>query len=101
MALRVHIYPTFEKHRINSIRSADVEAWCAKLPLADGNSKRTTYNVLRAIFTAAVRDSRVSRSPCTLRLRSRPKDEAPLIALSVAQVQAISAHAPDRCKAPF
>ena len=63
--LRVHVYPAFGKARIESVTKARVQAlvneWTnTKAP----RTVQRQYDVLRAVFTYAVENDRLLRSPC-------------------------------------
>ena len=65
IALRRHIRPTFGDRRIVSITPVDIQSLVSRWSQvqAPGTTRRT-YDVLRAVFSYAVRSDLLVRSPC-------------------------------------
>lgn len=61
-SLERHVYPTFGRMPMRSIRPTAVQAWVTALPLAPSTA-RVTLSYVIAIFRAAVRDKVIVVSP--------------------------------------
>ena len=69
--LRLHILPTFGKVELRRLAGAAtmVRTWYYELDrrYPDGSTANDAYRCLRAIVNTAVADSRMSKSPCTVK----------------------------------
>jgi integrase len=96
--LRVHILPTFGHRHIASIRTSEVQAWVAGLPVAP-STVRVIYGKLAAIFAAAVEDRLISRTPCTRRVRLPRLDGGQVVPMTAEQVRTMAEAVSDRYRA--
>jgi hypothetical protein len=75
--LRLHVLPTFGQVKLGRLAGAAgmVRTWYYELDrrYPDGSTANDAYRCLRAIVNTAVADSRMSKSPCTVREPARPK----------------------------
>jgi integrase len=97
--LRRHVLPTFGRRRLSSVRPSDVQAWVEdRATVLEPATVEVVYRYLSAIFTAAVEDGLLAKSPCRgIRL---PKVEKPRVTPpTVQQVQAITEAMPERYRA--
>ena len=84
--LRLHILPNFGKVELRRLTGAAsmVRTWYYELDKAypEGSTANDAYRCLRAIVNTAVADSRMSKSPCTVkRARTTEAAERPVAAL--------------------
>jgi len=98
-ALRLHIYPTFGDRPIASIQRSEIRAWVKdRSRVLKPNSLRGPYNVLSAVFKAAVYDGALRATPCHEIVL--PDDRKPdLVPLEPEAVNALVAATPDRYRA--
>ncbi|MDZ7733985.1 MAG: hypothetical protein U5R31_13755 [Acidimicrobiia bacterium] len=61
--MRSHVLPTFADRPLVTVRPSDVQAWVRGLDLAPATVE-VAYRYLAAIFSDAVRDGALGRSPC-------------------------------------
>jgi integrase len=99
--LRVHAYPAFGDRPLSRIRLSDVQGWVTGLEKSKGmapSTVRTTFNSVRAVFRAAVKDRVIASSPCDgVDLPDVPRRK--VVPLTVEQAQALAAAMPDRYRA--
>jgi integrase len=97
--LRRHVYPYFGNRRLASIRPSEVQAWVTRLTATlSPSTVQVVHGILAAIFKAAIRDRRVSASPCeNTKLPKKPPRE--VVPLTTAAVQALTAAVPARYRA--
>lgn len=95
-ALRLHIYPAFGDRPIASIQRSEIRAWVKdRSQFLAASSLRTPYNVLAAVFKAAVYDGALRATPCHGIVL--PDDRKPgLVPLEPEAVNALVAAAPER-----
>src|SRR5262249_55784761 len=63
--LRRHVYPYFGERRLATIRPTEVQAWITRLAAnLAAATVQVIHGIVAAIFKAAIRDRRVSASPC-------------------------------------
>lgn len=97
--LRRHVYPYFGNRRLASVRPSEVQAWVSRL---NGKLSPATvqviHGILAAIYKAAIRDRRVSVSPCenTKLPKKQPKEIVPL---DTAAIDALRTTIPERYQA--
>ncbi|MGE0881538.1 MAG: tyrosine-type recombinase/integrase, partial [Acidimicrobiia bacterium] len=97
VSLRTYVLPTFGPWPLNRIRRAHIEEWAAGLKLAP-SSVGAVVLVLSGLLEAAVKDGRISRNPA--RGAVLPKIErAPLVPLTVPQVQLLTDAMPAHLRA--
>jgi integrase len=98
-ALRLHVYPTFGDRPIASIQRSEIRAWVKeRSQVLKPGSLRGPYNVLAAVFKAAVYDGALRATPCHDIVL--PDDRKPdLVPLEPAAVNALVAATPDRYRA--
>nr|WP_101255003.1 tyrosine-type recombinase/integrase [Streptomyces barkulensis] len=64
--LRLHILPLLGDTPIRAVTRRDIQAWVAdRAEVLAPSSMQSTYAVLASIFSEAVRDGLISRSPCS------------------------------------
>ncbi|MGP4007420.1 tyrosine-type recombinase/integrase [Streptomyces sp. 4N124] len=89
-----HAYPAFGSRRLISITQSDIQSWAVSLPVAPSTARRILSNV-GPVFSAAVRDGIIGRSPCQgIRLPQPPHRE--IVPTSASQVRALAASLPAR-----
>jgi integrase len=98
-ALRLHIYPTFGDRPVASIQRSEVRAWVKdRSKVLKPSSLRGPYNVLTAVFKAAVYDGALRATPAHEIVL--PDDRKPdLVPLEPEAVNALVAATPDRYRA--
>lgn len=74
--IRLWILPAWGKHVLSKVRTVDVEAWLASVPLTDG-TRAKIRNVMSAIFTHAMRHEWIDRNPITLVRQSAKRERLP------------------------
>jgi integrase len=97
--LRLHAYPAFGDRPIRAVLPSDVQGWVKALSLQLAPSTvAVVHGVVAGVFKAAVRDRRISSSPCEgTRL---PEDHREAVSpLTLAQVRALEAALPHRYRA--
>jgi integrase len=97
--LRRHLYPYFGNRRLASVRPSEVQAWVTRLAgQLSPATVQVIHGILAAIYKAAIRDRRVSTSPCegTKLPRKQPKEVVPL---ETSVIAAIRAAIPERYRA--
>ncbi|WP_046469913.1 tyrosine-type recombinase/integrase [Allosalinactinospora lopnorensis] len=98
-ALRNHIYPKLGNQRMSMIRPSHIQAWVSGLQgrLAP-STIRAYYGDVAAIFTTAVRDDVIARTPCRgIKLPEVSGKKKPV--MPVEQVAAIRAALPEQFRA--
>lgn len=100
--LRRNVYPYFGDRRLASIRPSEVQAWVSRLssepdPLSP-STVQVVHGIVASIFKAAIRDRRVSASPCegTRLPKKLPREVVPL---ATETVEALILAAPPRYRA--
>ena len=97
--LRNHILPAFEGRSIASVRPSEVQAWVRdRADVLAPSTVEVVYRYLAAIFSAAVRDRLIARSPCVGIKLPRPAP-AELRPASTEEVLAIADAVPARYRA--
>ncbi len=103
--LRRHAYPVLGARPLSSIRPSEVQAWVKRLSTEDGDRKAlapatvgVVHGLVAAVFKAAVRDRRITGSPCEgIRL---PKQEPHrVVPPTTDDVQALADAVPARYRA--
>jgi len=60
-----HVYPYFGQRRLATIRPSEIQAWVRRLTGAlSPATVQVIHGIVAAIFKAAIRDRKVSASPC-------------------------------------
>jgi integrase len=63
--LRLHVYPELGEMPLETVRTGDIEALVRSWALSSSPATvETRFRILAAVFGSAVRDRRLSRSPC-------------------------------------
>jgi integrase len=97
----VHAYPAFGDRPLSRIRLSDVQGWVTGLEKSKGmapSTVRTTFNSVRAVFRAAVKDRVIASSPCDgVDLPDVPRRK--VVPLTVEQVRTLAAALPERYQA--
>jgi integrase len=97
--LRRHVYPYFGNRRLASIRPSEVQAWVSRLNgQLSPSTVQVIHGILAAIYKAAIRDRRVSNSPCESSKLPR-KQPREIVPLETATIDAIRAAIPQRYRA--
>jgi integrase len=100
--LRRHAYPVFGDRALSSIRPSEIQSWIKGLTLGvDGrkalqpNTIGVTHGYVAAIFKSAIRDRKVTSSPCegTKLPKCEPKQVVPR---STEVVRALAESVPER-----
>lgn len=79
--LRRHVYPALGDRPLSSVRPSEVQAWARGLAVKlQPSTVKVVHGILAAIFKAAVRDRRLTSSPCegTKLPRVEPRRVVPL-----------------------
>ncbi len=97
--LRLHAYPTLGRRALGDMRRSEIQAWVKQLTavLAPG-SVVLVYRWVATIFKAAVGDRLIASSPC-MRIALPKCNDAEVVPLSVAEVEALAAAVKDRYRA--
>jgi len=97
--LRLHAYPTLGRRALGDVRRSEIQAWVKQLTgvLAPG-SVVLVYRWVATIFKAAVGDRLIASSPC-MRIALPKCNDAEVVPLSVAEVEALAAAVKDRYRA--
>ncbi|HVM41754.1 MAG TPA: site-specific integrase [Acidimicrobiia bacterium] len=97
--LRNHVLPAFGDWALTDLRPSDVQAWVRSRgeTLAPA-SVEVAFRVLSGIMSAAEADGLVPRNPCR-GVRLPRVERAPVVPLSVVQVEALRAAMPPRLRA--
>jgi integrase len=91
--LRRQILPFFGARQLGSIQPEDIRDWDAELaPQYERSTRAVTWDVLHAIFNAAVDDKRMRSNPCAAKSVTAPKPDArKVVPWKVEQVIAVRA----------
>lgn len=93
--LRTRIVPVLGARPLASVRPSDVHAFLRTLDALAPNTVRGIHSILSAVFTSAVDDGLIAKSPCVR--TTPPKPQRPKVdPLTVDQVQALLEAVPDR-----
>lgn len=97
--LRLHAYPTFGSRPLRSIRPSEIQSWVKGLTRKLAPSTiAVAHGIVASVFKAAVRDRRLSSSPCEG--TKLPEDHRPpVVPLETAQVTALRDAMPERFRA--
>jgi integrase len=79
--LRRHVYPYFGQRRLATIRPSEIQAWVTRLTgKLSPATVQVIHGIVAAIFKAAIRDRKVSASPCesTTLPKKLPREIVPL-----------------------
>ena len=96
--IKNHLTPAFGSERINQISAHQVRTWNASLQATASGTAPAAYRLLRAIFSTAVEDGLVLRSPC--RVRGAGSDLAKVRPLpTVAEIQKLAEAMPPNLQA--
>jgi integrase len=85
--LKTWILPRWKDHELSGIRTVDVEAWLATVPLAPG-TKAKLRNLMHAIYNHAMRWEFTDRNPITLVRQSGKRTRVPEV-LTVGELNAM------------
>jgi integrase len=100
--LRRNVYPYFGDRRVASIRPSEVQAWVSRLSSGpdalSASTVQVVHGIVASIFKAAIRDRKVSASPCegTRLPKKLPREVVPL---ATKTVEALVVTAPPRYRA--
>jgi integrase len=94
--IRLWVLPKWGDHVLSNVRTVDVEAWLASVPLTDG-TRAKIRNVMSAIFTHAMRHEWLDRNPIALVRQSAKRERLPDV-LTVAEIRALLRELRDPCR---
>lgn len=97
--LRVHVYPDLGPRPMASIRRSDVQALMTKLATSLAPATvEVIYGYVATIFRAAMEDRVIATTPC-VRISLPELQQAKVIPMTLAQVEAVRAAVPPRWRA--
>ncbi|GAA1399445.1 tyrosine-type recombinase/integrase [Pseudonocardia kongjuensis] len=96
-SLERHVYPTFGRMAMRSVRPTSVQAWVTALPLAPSTA-RVMLSYVIAIFRAAVRDRVIVASPAE-GIRPPTEGRAEVYIPEPAQLEVLRGRLPERYRA--
>jgi integrase len=86
-------------NRLSAVRASEIQAWVTdRAKVLSPTTVRLLVQTLRSVFNAAVQDRLIASSPVA-RLSVPRSENARIVPLTVAQVQALADAMPDRCRA--
>ena len=90
---------TIGDKRLSAVRASEIQAWVTdRAKVLSPTTVRLLVQTLRSVFNAAVQDRLIASSPVA-RLSLPRSENARIVPLTVAQVQALADAMPDRCRA--
>lgn len=95
--LRGHAYPAFGDRPLKSVLPSDVQAWVTGLALAP-STVAVAHGLVAAVFKAAVRDKRLTESPC-IDVKLPQREPKPVVPPTTEQVRALAEEVPERYRA--
>lgn len=96
LRLRLHAYPTLGSLQLRAVTPSHIRTWLVGMTMAD-SYKKTIYVNVSCVFSAAVDDSLIPRSPFSARSVKSPKVEArKVIPWPIDQVLALHDALPER-----
>jgi integrase len=97
--LRRHVYPTFGRRPLASIRPTEVQAWVrGRAEVLAASTVEVVYGIFAGIMRAAVRDRLIALTPCD-GIRLPAKEPNRLVPYTVDQVAIITEAVPERYRA--
>ncbi len=98
--LRLHVYPRLGARPLSSVRPTDVQALVRALSEALAPATvENVYTYVTAVFSAAVRDRLITRTPCDGIQLPRDHAVSEVTVLTVEQVEALESVLPERYRA--
>src|SRR5215217_6058038 len=90
---------TIGAKRLSAVRASEIQAWVTdRAKVLSPTTVRLLVQTLRSVFNAAVQDRLIASSPVA-RLSLPRSENARIVPLTVAQVQALADAMPDHCRA--
>jgi integrase len=88
--LRLHLVPTFGALVLTAVEPDDVRAWFSALGTEHPTRNAHAYGLLSAIFSSAVDDGLIARSPARIRGAAGSKRRRPIVLLEPAELAALA-----------